>query len=271
MKEANNIKICKKLVLDLEKKQYFSAAVKAYKDKYNCIVNDLISKGVKKEVASAEAYKLILSHLHDIMREAEPLVEAVITQRIEKGEIKDASQARKSVAGNLFQQLVAYSLAQNIIVKNIDKNVIVTLSASILDQYAIIKVGEDEQKPDSDVLVYSMEDKTSPIINFSCKTSCRERAGQTYKWKLLSDMATCTCDHRKDNENCPITKYGLEYNPQRNIYMCFITADFYNELKNPQIAAMFNFFDNSYIAKLKSPSKKIKILQDVIDDINMYY
>lgn len=271
MKEAKNIKICKKLISDLEKKQYFSAALKAYNDKYSDIVNNLVDEGTDEKIASANAYKLVLSHLHDIMRSAEPLVEEVITQRIQKGQIKDASQARKSVAGNLFQQFIAYSLAKNIVVKNISKNVIVTLSASILEQYAIIKVGEDEQKPDSDVLVYSDENKTSPIINFSCKTSCRERAGQTYKWKLLSDLATCTCIHQKDNENCPITKYGLEYNPQRKIYMCFITADFYDELKNPQISAMFNFFDNSYVAKPQKPSDKIKLLQDVIDDINTYY
>lgn len=271
MPEAKNIRVCKKLISDLEKKQYFSAAVQAYKNKYNCIVDDLVANGTDNDIALKEAHKTILSHLHDIMREAEPLVEEVIQRRIENGEIKDASQARKSVAGNLFQQFIAYSLAQNIVDKNIDKNIIVTLSASILDDYAIIKVGDNEQKPDSDVLVYSAEDRTSPIINFSCKTSCRERAGQTYKWKLLSDLATCTCNHRENNENCPITKYELQYNPQRKIYMCFITADFYNELNNPQIAATLNFFDNSYIAKLKSPSKKIKSLQDIVDDINAYY
>lgn len=271
MKEAKNIKLCKKLIARLEKKPYFSAAVKAYNNKYDWIVADLISKGVTEEVARTDSYKLILSHLYDVMQEAKPIVEEVIVKRIENGEIKDKDQARKSVAGNLLQQFVAYSLAKNIIVKNIEKNVVVTLSASILNEYAVIKVGDDEQKPDSDVIVYSEEDKTSPIINFSCKTSCRERAGQTYKWKLLSDLATCTCEHKTDNQLCPITKYNLSYNPKRKVYMCFITTDFYNELTNPQIAAMFNFFDNSYVAKTSTSSTKIKSLETVIDDINAYF
>lgn len=270
MKEAKNITMCKKLIGDLEKKEYFSAALNAYNNRYADIVRKLMEEGEEEEVATAHAYKIILSHLHDIMRAAEPFVEAVIQQRIEKKVIKDAAQARKSAAGNLFQQFVAYTLAQNIVFRNIRKNVVVTLSARVLDQYAVIKVGEDEQKPDSDVLVYSVEDRTGPIINFSCKTSCRERAGQTYKWKLLSDLATCKCEHQKDNKDCPVTKYGLKYDPQRKIYMCFITADFYEECGNPQISAMFNFFDQAYIAKTEIPSGKVKILQDVIDDINAY-
>ena len=134
----------------------------------------------------------------------------------------------------------------------------------------LIAVGEDKQKPDSDVLIYS-ESNNTPIINFSCKTSCRERAGQTYKWKLLSDLACCNCEHKYNNENCPITKYGLHYEPKRKIFMYFITADFYNELSNPQIAAMFNFFDNSYVAKSYTSSEKIKTLEHVIDDINTIY
>lgn len=271
MKEPKHIKACKKLIKDLESKQYFSAALKAYNASYDIIVDELVDAGVNKDIAQKEAYTKILSHLHDVMREGEAFVESVINERILKKEIKDASQARKSVAGNLFQQFIAYSIAKNILVGNINKNVIVTLSSNILDEYAVIKVGDDEQKPDSDVLVYSEDDKTTPIINFSCKTSCRERAGQTYKWKLLSDLATCKCTHQAGNSDCPITKYGLVYNPQRDVYMCFITADFYNEISNPQIAAMFNFFDKSYIAKTASVSTKIQPLENVIDYINSCY
>lgn len=138
----------------------------------------------------------------------------------------------------MFQQFAAYTLAQNILVENINKDVIVSLSSSVLDEYAVIDVGEDKQKPDSDVLVYS-ESNDIPIINFSCKTSCREKAGQAYKWKLLSDLACCNCDHKHNNENCPVTKYSLYYEPKRKKFMYFITADFYNELSNAQIVAMF--------------------------------
>ncbi len=270
MAEKTNIKKCKKLVANLKKKVYFKSALVAYNKKYSQIVQELIAVGEEQDSANKKAYILVLSQLHDIMREAQPLIEDLINSRIENGEISDASQARKSVAGNLFQQFVAYTLAQNIIVQNINKDVIVSLSSSVLDEYAVINVGEDKQKPDSDVLIYS-ESNNTPIINFSCKTSCRERAGQTYKWKLLSDLACCNCEHKYNNENCPVTKYGLHYEPKRKIFMYFITADFYNELSNPQIAAMFNFFDNSYVAKSYTSSEKIKTLEHVIDDINTIY
>lgn len=129
MNETKNIKECKKLISNLENKQYFSAAVKVYKDKHSHIVNNLIANGINNELALKHAYKLILSHLHDIIREAEPFVEDVITNRIKKGESKDASQARKSVAGNLFQQFIVYSITQNIIIKNIDKNIVAILQS----------------------------------------------------------------------------------------------------------------------------------------------
>jgi len=93
----------------------------------------------------------------------------------------------------------------------------------------------------------------------------------TYKWKLLCDLATCKCKYKDGNETCPATKYRLAYIPKRDIQMCFVTADFYNELNNPQISAMFHFFDNAYIAKTVSPSVDIKILTSVVDDINLAF
>ncbi len=264
-----NIEKCRKLVATLERKEYFSAALEVYNGKYQEIINDLVaSSGLDSETAAREAYRLMLSHICEILRGSEQKIRDVIYSRLERGELHDTTQATKSVAGNLFQQLFAYSLAKNIIVGNISKNVVVSLSPKILDEYAIIKVGDDLQKPDSDVLVYSEDDTATPIINFSCKTSCRERAGQTYKWKLLSDLATCSCIHKNGNNDCPITKYNLQYDFRRKIYMCFVTADFYNELRNPQVEAMFNFFDNAYVAKISSDSNKVKPLLDVVEDIN---
>jgi type II restriction enzyme len=202
------------------------------------------------------------------MRKGQSLVEEKIDNRIASGLITNADQARKSAAGNIFQQMVAYVIAQNVIENNITKNVIVTTSTSnIISEYAAIQVGEDVQKPDSDVIIYSPDGDT-PIMNLSCKTSCRERAGQTYKWKLLCDLATCDCDHKNNNPNCPSTKYGLAYTPAKKILICFVTSDFYNELSNPQIAAMFNFFDYSYVAKETSLNTNIYTLDTIIDNIN---
>lgn len=149
--------------------------------------------------------------------------------------------------------------------------VVATSAADIVDQYAAIHVGDDIQKPDSDILVYSEEDDTSPILIFSCKTSCRERAGQTYKWKLLCDLATCEREHKGSSPACPATKYHLAYMPKRKVQMGFNTADLYEELKNPQISAMFSFFDHAYIAKIESPANNIVPLKKIVDDLNAVF
>lgn len=263
MLTKNGKSLCQKLINDLEKKPYFSIALKAYTDK----LNEILSDGTEKTLA----VKVILNHLNEIMRNAQPLVEDYIQRRVESGEIRSADQARKSAAGNIFQQMFAYILAMNVIVGNLSDDLVVTTSVkSIIDKYAAIKVDDDIQQPDSDVLLYSTVNENSPIINFSCKTSCRERAGQTYKWKLLTDIATCKCPHATDFTGCLVNKYKISYEPKRLIKIFFVTTDFYDELNNPQISGMFNFFDNTYVAKTKSPNTSIKTLDMVIDDINRF-
>ena len=269
MPDPKHIKECKKLIRSLERKEYFSVAVNAYRQKLTEIQYELVHSGICEEDAIHQAEKKILSNLHDVMRAAEPLVENYIQSRVLSGAIRNADQARKSAAGNIFQQMVAYSIAKNVVNGNIASHVIVTTSVShIIEEYAAISVDGEIQTPDSDVIVYSEENANSPILNFSCKTSCRERAGQTYKWKLLCDLATCRCEHKEGNASCPATKYGLSYTPSREIKICFITTDFYNELSNPQISGIFGFFDNAYIAKGTSPATNIKTLDSIIDDIN---
>ena len=238
---VNCINECNKLIRKLERNNYFSAAFPAYNSKLSEIIENLQLAGV------AEAERVgnikILSFLSEIMRTAQPLVEEFIQQRVNSGLISDASQARKSAAGNIFQQFVAYTMAKNVVLGNIEKEVIVTTSTKkILDDYAVI-----------------------------CKTSCRERAGQTFKWKLLCDIATCNCDHKSTTASCPANRYHLEYHPQRQICMCFVTSDFYDEIGQPQIAAMFNFFDRSYVAKPGVDEGSINSFENVIDYINSLY
>lgn len=271
--DANNIRKCRELIKKFEKKKYFSAALVTYNSELKKLEEEFMRSGAEKDEAASFACKKILSHLHNVMRDAEPLVEDVIKEKVKRGEITNADQARKSTAGNIFQQMFAYILAQNILIGNLPKDLMVTTSSSsIIEQYAAIHVGDDIQMPDSDVLVYSETDNKSPIVNFSCKTSCRERAGQTYKWKLLCDLATCHCKYKRGNLDCPTTKYNLSYSPTRPIKMCFVTTDFYNELTNPQICAMFNFFDSAYVAKAEAPAgKNIKTLDHVIDDIKSIF
>jgi len=69
----------------------------------------------------------------------------------------------------------------------------------------------------------------------------RERAGQTYKWKLLLEIAN-SCNEIKD-------KYGIEYKGKSIPLVCFATVNFYNEINNPQQRGMFKFFDKAFIAK----------------------
>lgn len=272
MSKAAHIKECEKLIRDIKRKTYFPAAFPVYEYVLAELVAEQTAAGLNSDAALKVASQKVLSRLHDIMRAAQPLVEQVITDRVTSGEIRSADQARKSAAGNVFQQMLAYAIAQNIIIGNVTKPVAVTMSVNnLIEQYAAIHVNEDVLKPDSDVIVYAPEGDDSPIMNFSCKTSCRERAGQTYKWKLMCDLATCNCDHKDTTPTCPVTKYNLTYSPSRQILTCFATTDFYNELSNPQVSAMFNFFDYAYIAKPTSPSNRISILETVVDDINQVF
>ena len=253
---------------------YFAGALGTYNNKLSELSAVLLEEnpGLSEVDVLKASYRKILSNLSSIMRSAQDNVEAIIQSRVDSGEISNADQARKSTAGNIFQQMIAYTFAKNIVLGNITGNLTVTMStANILDEYATIKVGEDSQKPDSDVLIYDEDDTASPIMNFSCKTSCRERAGQTYKWKLLSDLASCDCEHKEGNDKCPVNIYQLDYSLRRKIKVCFVTADFYDEISQPQIAAMFNFFDYSYVAKPTSSITTIKPLETVIDDINSCY
>jgi type II restriction enzyme len=75
----------------------------------------------------------------------------------------------------------------------------------------------------------------------SLKTSLRERAGQTYKWKLLLEIAT--------TDNAIRDKFNISYPLGKTPLVCFATINFYNEINNPQHRGMFKFFDKSFIGK----------------------
>lgn len=75
----------------------------------------------------------------------------------------------------------------------------------------------------------------------SLKTSLRERAGQTYKWKLLLEIAT--------SDNYIKEKYNIKYENKIMPLVGFATVNFYNEINNPQHRGMFKFFDIAFIGK----------------------
>jgi type II restriction enzyme len=65
--------------------------------------------------------------------------------------------------------------------------------------------------------------------------------GQTYKWKLLLEIAT--------TRNPIKYKYNISYPLNKMPMVCFATINFYNEINNPQHRGMFKFFDKSFIGK----------------------
>lgn len=75
------------------------------------------------------------------------------------------------------------------------------------------------------------------------------------------------------SENCPKNIYNLQYDNSRRVIMNFVTADLYNEVNQPQINGMFNFFDNAYITKPNGEfnNNNIRCFSNIIDDLNEIY
>ncbi len=118
------------------------------------------------------------------------------------------------------------------------------------------------QKPDVDLVIYSLDSnaKLHKCLILSLKTSLRERAGQTYKWKLLMEIAS--------TESSLKEKYDISYNPPILPLVCFATVNFYNEINNPQHRGMFKFFDCAFIGKNIQTGDFIKPLRSLIDYIS---
>ena len=206
----------------------------------------LIEGFVEKHKSKKKAYLLVFDEMFRILNEAKSFVDEYLIERKAKGEIKDEKQALKSIAGNSFSQALVYIFLKNKEIGNIREDIFITSQISKVPSFkevSIINVDGETQKPDCDLVVYSLnEDNTlKKCMILSLKTSLRERAGQTYKWKLLMEIAT--------SENPIKEKYNIEYNPDKMPLVAFATVNFYDEINNPQHRGMFKFFDKSFIAK----------------------
>ena len=137
------------------------------------------------------------------------------------------------------------------------------------ENISTIKLGDGEQqKPDCDLIIYSYNNSSKisdgnnqeipypKCIILSLKTSLLERAAQTYKWKLLLEIAN---DHSSKIKK----KYGINYNVPEIPLICFVTVNFYNEINNPQQRGMLKFFDKAFLAKNIN-----KELQDFISPLS---
>jgi type II restriction enzyme len=211
----------------------------------------------------------VLDSLTEVMRIAQPGVEKIIQWREADGYIKSIDQARKSVAGNGFQGLIAYSLIALQKTNILNSGLVITLkprSHPLITRYATIRVGDEIQKPDIDILVYIYtKPEKYPILIYSAKASLRERAGQTYRWKLLMDIAT--------SENCRSIreKYDLTYEAKGDFRVGLITANFYDEIMKPQQQGMLKFFDFAYITKSGYWEKPVSNFSQIIEDLNTLY
>lgn len=187
----------------------------------------------------------MLNQLHDIIRDSQSDVEGLLEKRIQQNKIKNKSQAIKSIAGHAFLNALIYIFLVNKCNKNIPHWMFITSQpSSILNfrQSININVQNEVQKPDIDIVIYA-NNKHAPesYIILSLKTSLRERAAQTYKWKLLIEVAL------HSPELCE--KYNISYQSSVVPLICFATTNFYNEINNPQQRGMLKFFDRSFIAK----------------------
>jgi len=205
-----------------------------------------INKEVLKENNKKIAWKKVFDNLHDYMRGSQDKVGELLEKRKQRGEINDIRQAGVSIVGSMFSNLIIYTFFQNKIHENIRGNIYITSKVSEVKNFketTTIKVGNETQKPDFDLVIYTEKDngEVNKCIILSLKTSLRERAGQTYKWKLLMEIAT--------TPNKVKEKYNIDYNPESIPLVCFATVNFYNEINSPQHRGMFKFFDKSFIGK----------------------
>lgn len=207
---------------------------------------NLLNEYLRSQVNKKTVMKVAFDKIYHILVSAKLAVDKLLEERERKGEIKDIKQARKSIAGNAFSQMITYLFLQNKIVGNIRPDIFITSQKSKVrgfDKIATVYVDGETQKPDCDLIIFSEKNKKEKIkcIILSLKTSLRERAGQTYKWKLLMEIAI--------SNNAVKNKYNISYQADKMPLVCFATVNFYNEINNPQHRGMFKFFDRAFIAK----------------------
>lgn len=207
----------------------------------------------------------IFDKLYDYLENNKNTVKKLTQKRVEKGEIRSSDQAIKSIVGMAFSNLIIWVFLKNKEQNNIKENIFITSNIRKIKEWQnlfLIKVGEETQKPDVDLVIYSLsaDNSLNKCIILSLKTSLRERAGQTYKWKLLMEIAKGD-SKLKD-------KYDISYNPPVLPLVCFATVNFYNEINNPQNRGMFKFFDCSFIGKNIETKDFIKPLSYIVEYVN---
>jgi type II restriction enzyme len=207
----------------------------------------LVDKFIQKsKQPQSKAIGDVFNEICRILNESKSSVDEFLAERKRIGEIKDEKQALKSIAGNSFSKTIEYIFLKNKIIGNIRPDIFITSQKSTVPNFkeiSTIKMGDETQKPDCDLVIYSLNKNSTlkKCMVLSLKTSLRERAGQTYRWKLLMEIAISSKTLRE--------KYDIRYEAKIMPLVCFATVNFYNEINNPQQRGMFKFFDKAFIAK----------------------
>ena len=207
----------------------------------------------------------VFDKLYDYLENNKNTVKKLTQKRVKEGKITNSEQAIKSIAGGAFSNLIVWVFLKNKERNYIKENIFITSNIRRIKEWQnlfLIKVGEETQKPDVDLVIYSLNSNNQlhKCIILSLKTSLRERAGQTYKWKLLMEIAK--------EESKLKDKYDITYNPPVLPLVCFATVNFYNEINNPQNRGMFKFFDCAFIGKNIEKKDFIKPLSYIIEYVN---
>jgi type II restriction enzyme len=223
------------------------------------------------EQLTSDRFPTVFNKLYELITNCQDEVISLIEDRKTRGEIKSVEQASRSIVGNIFPYCVIYIFVKNKEVENISNHILITSKKSDVkgfEDISIVRIGEeDTQKPDCDLIIYSYKlnsesEQLDRCIILSLKTSMRERAAQTYKWKLLLEIA--------NDSDCKIKqKYDISYNVEQVPLICFVTVNFYNEINNPQQRGMLKFFDRSFLAKeVDTPLNFISPLSDLVQFVN---
>ena len=222
----------------------------------------------KKFVQYRKKYGLpaACDHLTAMMQGAEGAIEKLIKGRVAAGDIRDPSQARKSLAGNGFQALVLLALTELQTAKLVPPTVRFTLKpkqSETIKKFAAIYSGDETLSPDLDLMASA--DGIDTVCIYSIKTSLRERAGQTHRWKLLFDIATAP-----DSDSIR-EKYDIRYDGGRDFRMNLITSNFYNEITSPQQRGLLRFFDRVYLTKPGAYNAPVMNFSQVAEDLKKLY
>lgn len=237
-------------IQNIESKYYMKPMIKA--------INLDISKNNVK-------WNEVFDKLYNYLENNKNAVKELTQKRVKEGIITNSEQAIKSIAGGAFSNLIIWVFLKNKEQNYIKDNIFITSNIRRIKEWQnlfLIKVGEETQKPDVDLVIYSLNSNNNlhKCMILSLKTSLRERAGQTYKWKLLMEISK--------EESKLKDKYDISYNPPVLPLVCFATVNFYNEINNTQNRGMFKFFDCAFIGKDIENKDFIKPLSYIIEYID---